>query len=246
MDFLNPVINGFAVVLEPTNLLYCLVGVVIGMLIGVLPGLGPGRHHRHPSPADLQRGAGDRHHHAGRHLLRRPVRRNHHLGAAPASRRGVFGGDRLRRLPDGQAGQGRDRTGPGLHRLLHWRHRLHHRPDLPRPHRGELRPGLRRRRSTPPSHCWASCWWQPSAAARKPRRSSPRPSGCCWPLWAETSSPARAASRSAAWSSPTGSTSCRSPWASSASARSCTTSRNATVPPKRRPRSPTSGPHAAT
>ena len=41
MDFLNPVINGFTVVLEPTNLLYCLIGVVIGMLIGVLPGLGP-------------------------------------------------------------------------------------------------------------------------------------------------------------------------------------------------------------
>ena len=41
MDFLNPVIDGFAVVLEPTNLLYCLIGVVIGMLIGVLPGLGP-------------------------------------------------------------------------------------------------------------------------------------------------------------------------------------------------------------
>lgn len=40
MDF-TPVINGFAVVLEPTNLLYCLIGVVIGMLIGVLPGLGP-------------------------------------------------------------------------------------------------------------------------------------------------------------------------------------------------------------
>ena len=34
-------INGFGVVLEPTNLLYCLIGVVIGMLIGVLPGLGP-------------------------------------------------------------------------------------------------------------------------------------------------------------------------------------------------------------
>jgi putative tricarboxylic transport membrane protein len=41
VDFLNPVINGFGVVLEPTNLLYCLIGVVIGMLIGVLPGLGP-------------------------------------------------------------------------------------------------------------------------------------------------------------------------------------------------------------
>lgn len=38
---LAPVIEGFGVVLEPTNLLYCLIGVVIGMLVGVLPGLGP-------------------------------------------------------------------------------------------------------------------------------------------------------------------------------------------------------------
>jgi putative tricarboxylic transport membrane protein len=40
VDF-APVLDGFGVVLEPTNLLYCLIGVVIGMLIGVLPGLGP-------------------------------------------------------------------------------------------------------------------------------------------------------------------------------------------------------------
>jgi putative tricarboxylic transport membrane protein len=40
MDF-APILNGFSVVLEPANLLYCLIGVVIGMLIGVLPGLGP-------------------------------------------------------------------------------------------------------------------------------------------------------------------------------------------------------------
>lgn len=38
---ITPVLNGFAVVLEPANLLYCLIGVVVGMLIGVLPGLGP-------------------------------------------------------------------------------------------------------------------------------------------------------------------------------------------------------------
>ena len=38
---LTPVLDGFGVVLEPTNLLYCLIGVVIGMLVGVLPGLGP-------------------------------------------------------------------------------------------------------------------------------------------------------------------------------------------------------------
>ncbi|MEG2577684.1 MAG: tripartite tricarboxylate transporter permease, partial [Glutamicibacter sp.] len=41
MDFFGPVLDGFGTVLDPTNLLYCLLGVVIGMLIGVLPGLGP-------------------------------------------------------------------------------------------------------------------------------------------------------------------------------------------------------------
>jgi putative tricarboxylic transport membrane protein len=38
---LGPVLDGFTVVAEPVNLLYCLLGVVIGMLVGVLPGLGP-------------------------------------------------------------------------------------------------------------------------------------------------------------------------------------------------------------
>ncbi|KWR70384.1 MULTISPECIES: tripartite tricarboxylate transporter permease [Glutamicibacter] len=41
MEFFEPVLNGFSTVLDPTNFLYCLMGVVIGMLIGVLPGLGP-------------------------------------------------------------------------------------------------------------------------------------------------------------------------------------------------------------
>ncbi|HWM72208.1 MAG TPA: tripartite tricarboxylate transporter permease [Nocardioides sp.] len=34
-------LDGFGVVTEPQNLLYCLIGVLIGMVIGVLPGLGP-------------------------------------------------------------------------------------------------------------------------------------------------------------------------------------------------------------
>ncbi|MFF5075487.1 tripartite tricarboxylate transporter permease [Actinoplanes sp. NPDC000266] len=38
---MSAVLDGFAVVVEPKNLLYCLIGVIIGMLIGVLPGLGP-------------------------------------------------------------------------------------------------------------------------------------------------------------------------------------------------------------
>jgi putative tricarboxylic transport membrane protein len=40
VDF-NAFADGFSLVAEPQNLLYCLIGVVIGMLIGVLPGLGP-------------------------------------------------------------------------------------------------------------------------------------------------------------------------------------------------------------
>ncbi|GAA5153470.1 tripartite tricarboxylate transporter permease [Pseudonocardia eucalypti] len=41
MGFLTPVIDGFGVVFQPANLLYCLLGVTLGMLVGVLPGLGP-------------------------------------------------------------------------------------------------------------------------------------------------------------------------------------------------------------
>ncbi|MFC7492656.1 MULTISPECIES: tripartite tricarboxylate transporter permease [unclassified Nocardioides] len=37
----NAFTDGFALVAEPRNLLYCLIGVLVGMLIGVLPGLGP-------------------------------------------------------------------------------------------------------------------------------------------------------------------------------------------------------------
>jgi putative tricarboxylic transport membrane protein len=38
---LNAFLDGFALVVEPKNLLYCMIGVLIGMVIGVLPGLGP-------------------------------------------------------------------------------------------------------------------------------------------------------------------------------------------------------------
>ncbi len=34
-------LNGFAVALQPMNLLIALVGCLVGTLIGVLPGLGP-------------------------------------------------------------------------------------------------------------------------------------------------------------------------------------------------------------
>src|SRR5512136_2001003 len=41
MEFFGNFIAGFTVALQPTNLMFCFLGVFIGTLIGVLPGIGP-------------------------------------------------------------------------------------------------------------------------------------------------------------------------------------------------------------
>src|SRR5689334_8637506 len=41
MEILSGLMHGFAVALEPANLLWCFVGVLLGTVVGVLPGLGP-------------------------------------------------------------------------------------------------------------------------------------------------------------------------------------------------------------
>ena len=41
MDILHNMQLGFAVILTPANLFYCLLGCLVGTLIGVLPGIGP-------------------------------------------------------------------------------------------------------------------------------------------------------------------------------------------------------------
>jgi putative tricarboxylic transport membrane protein len=41
VDILSGLMNGFAVALQPANLLWCFVGVVLGTVVGILPGLGP-------------------------------------------------------------------------------------------------------------------------------------------------------------------------------------------------------------
>jgi putative tricarboxylic transport membrane protein len=41
MDIIAGLGQGFAVALQPVNLLYCFIGVFIGTLVGVLPGIGP-------------------------------------------------------------------------------------------------------------------------------------------------------------------------------------------------------------
>ncbi len=41
MDILSGLMQGFAVALQPANLLWCLVGAVLGTVVGIMPGLGP-------------------------------------------------------------------------------------------------------------------------------------------------------------------------------------------------------------
>jgi len=41
VEILASLAHGFGVALEPTNLLWCFVGVLLGTVVGVLPGLGP-------------------------------------------------------------------------------------------------------------------------------------------------------------------------------------------------------------
>jgi putative tricarboxylic transport membrane protein len=41
MDIASGLLQGFAVALQPVNLLWCFVGVLLGTVVGVMPGLGP-------------------------------------------------------------------------------------------------------------------------------------------------------------------------------------------------------------
>src|SRR5437588_122951 len=41
MDIASGLIHGFAVALQPANLLWCFVGVFLGTIVGIMPGLGP-------------------------------------------------------------------------------------------------------------------------------------------------------------------------------------------------------------
>ena len=41
MDVLSGLMQGFAVALQPLNLLWCFLGVLLGTVVGVMPGLGP-------------------------------------------------------------------------------------------------------------------------------------------------------------------------------------------------------------
>ena len=97
----------------------------------------PDRDDRDAAPHHLLLRAGDRAHHARRHLLRRPVRRLDHRDPHQPPRRELIGRHRHRRLPDGQEGTGG--TGP-CHRRARLVLRGHGRDADPRPRRAAARP----------------------------------------------------------------------------------------------------------
>src|SRR5438045_6572884 len=41
MDVAAGLLHGFALALQPLNLLWCFVGVLLGTIVGIMPGLGP-------------------------------------------------------------------------------------------------------------------------------------------------------------------------------------------------------------
>ena len=84
-----------------------------------------GRDHRHAAADHLRAGADRGSHHAGRHLLRRAVRRLDHGDPRQSAGRGVLGRDVPRRLPDGASGTRGPSAGDRGHRLVlrgHGRH----------------------------------------------------------------------------------------------------------------------------
>ena len=207
MDF-NAFLNGFAIVVEPQNLLYCLIGVLIGMVIGVLPGLDrrlPSRSCcRSPTPSTPSRRSSCW-----------PASTTAPSTAAPSPRCCCgYPARRPRWSPCSTASQmakqGTAGTALGIAAIGSFvgSDRLDHRPDAAGSDRGRASPWTSARPSTPPWRCWACCWSPPSAAATKLKAliaGGPRPTaGHRWPRQLQR---CERASPSAACSWPTASTS---------------------------------------
>ena len=41
MEIFDGLLQGFAVALTPTNIMWCFIGCFLGTIVGILPGLGP-------------------------------------------------------------------------------------------------------------------------------------------------------------------------------------------------------------
>ena len=89
MDALHGLLLGFAVALTPVNLFWCFVGLLPRHRRRHPAGPGAGGDHRDAAAAHLPDDPDQRAHHAGRHLLRRQVRRLDDLD--PAQRAGRVG-----------------------------------------------------------------------------------------------------------------------------------------------------------
>ena len=127
MEDIGNLFHGFAVVLQPYNI--AADGARHRARRHHRRAAGPRRRQRHrdPAAADLQHVADLGDHHAVLHLLGRAVRRRHHLGAVQHTGRTMVGGDHVRRLSDGAAGQGRRGADRGLHLVVRRRAvRRHH------------------------------------------------------------------------------------------------------------------------
>jgi len=94
MELFEHLSLGFGVAFTGQNLIYAFIGCLLGTLIGVLPGIGPlatiamllARHLCLASCGGID--------HAGRDLLRCPVRWIHHRHSGEPARRVFVGGDR--------------------------------------------------------------------------------------------------------------------------------------------------------
>ena len=121
MGLFENLASGFAVAISVSNLFYCAIGAILGTAIGVLPGPGASGDDR-PSPAgDPEDGTGFRRDHARGDILRRHVRRLHHIDPLEHPGGGGLGGHLSGRIQAGPEGEGRGGPGDLGPRLLHRR-----------------------------------------------------------------------------------------------------------------------------
>src|SRR5215213_1135853 len=108
MEEIANLFHGFAVVIQPQNLLLMVIGILLGVIIGVLPGLGgangvaillPLTFSMSPTSAIIMLSC-------------------IYWGALFG--RAMVGGHHVRRSPDGPKGSGRRGTDSGIHLVLRW------------------------------------------------------------------------------------------------------------------------------
>ena len=136
---------GFGAALTPLYFYYALIGAILGTITGVLPGLGPLGAMAILLSFTLRMDATGAMILFAGHLLRRHVRRLHHLHPAQHPGRVRIGRHLHRRVPDGQERARRGGPDRQRRRLLrrrdHQHHRAHGRGPLPFGHRPPVRAG---------------------------------------------------------------------------------------------------------